>query len=60
MIATALGGAATNDYNSGIAVYLIWWALLVLIYLVASLRTNVVFVLLFTFLEINFWFLIVA
>ncbi|GAA5888774.1 hypothetical protein JCM16303_005305 [Sporobolomyces ruberrimus] len=55
-IASTLG-AATTDYNGGIAMYLIWWAILNLIYTVASLRTNVVFVLLFTFLEVTFWLL---
>ncbi|GAA5923280.1 hypothetical protein JCM3775_007491 [Rhodotorula graminis] len=56
-VATTLGAAST-DYNGGIAMYLIWWAVLVLIYLIASLRTNVVFVALFTFLEITFWLLV--
>ncbi|GAA6040484.1 hypothetical protein JCM8097_004572 [Rhodosporidiobolus ruineniae] len=56
-IATALG-AGTADYNGGIAAYLCWWSILVLIYLVASIRTNVVFFLLFLFLEITFWLLV--
>ncbi|GAA5858630.1 hypothetical protein JCM8547_001398 [Rhodosporidiobolus lusitaniae] len=56
-IASTLG-AATADYNGGVAAYLIWWSVLVLIYLVASIRTNVVFILLFTFLEITFWLLV--
>ncbi|BGP19957.1 hypothetical protein JCM10213_006734 [Rhodosporidiobolus nylandii] len=55
-IATAVG-AATADYAGGIALYLVWWSVLVLIYLIASLRTNLVFVLLFFFLEITFWLL---
>lgn len=56
-IATALG-ATTADYNGGIALYLVWWAVLNLIYTIASLRTNVVFVLLFSFLEVAFWLLV--
>ncbi|GJN93916.1 hypothetical protein Rhopal_006975-T1 [Rhodotorula paludigena] len=49
-IASALD-ATSVEYNGGIAMYLIWWSVLVLIYLIASLRTNAVFVALFTFLE---------
>lgn len=55
-VATAVG-ATTADYNGGIGLYLVWWAILNLIYTIASLRTNVVFVLLFTFLEVDFWLL---
>lgn len=43
-IAEALG-AASVEYNQGIALYLVGWAMLVLIYLIASLRTNAVYVL---------------
>ncbi|GAA6062800.1 hypothetical protein JCM10212_006161 [Sporobolomyces blumeae] len=56
-VATALGATST-EYNGGIAMYLIWWAVLNLIYTIASIRTNVVFVCLFTFLEITFWLLV--
>ncbi|GAA5931045.1 acetate uptake transporter family protein [Sporobolomyces koalae] len=52
-IANAVG-ATTADYNGGIAMYLVWWSILNLIYTIASLRTNVVFVLLFSFLEVDF------
>ncbi|GAA5989817.1 hypothetical protein JCM10908_002332 [Rhodotorula pacifica] len=55
-IATDLG-ATSVEYNGGIAIYLAWWGVLVLIYLIASLRTNAVFVALFTFLDIAFWLL---
>ncbi|BGP27573.1 hypothetical protein JCM10295v2_006545 [Rhodotorula toruloides] len=55
-VATALGATST-EYNGGIALYLIWWACLNGIYLIASLRTNVVFVALFAFLEVDFWLL---
>ncbi|POY72914.1 hypothetical protein BMF94_4075 [Rhodotorula taiwanensis] len=55
-IATDLG-ANSLEYSGGIAMYLIWWGVLVLIYLIASLRTNVVFVALFAFLDITFWLL---
>ncbi|KAK4704139.1 uncharacterized protein P7C70_g2075, partial [Phenoliferia sp. Uapishka_3] len=57
-IATALDGALGKEYNTGVAIYLIWWALLTFIYMIAALRTNVVFVLLFGFLEITFCLLI--
>lgn len=53
-VASALDGSLGKEYNTGVAIYLVWWAILTLIYLIASLRTNVVFVLLFTFLEITF------
>ncbi|GAA5903009.1 uncharacterized protein JCM6883_002664 [Sporobolomyces salmoneus] len=52
-IATAVG-ATTADYNGGIGLYLCWWSILNFIYMIASLRTNVVFVLLFSFLEVTF------
>lgn len=58
-IAAALG-ATSVDYNAGLALYLVWWAVLVLIYFIASLRTNAVFVALFFFLEITFDLLIGA
>ncbi|BGP43328.1 hypothetical protein JCM10450v2_007479 [Rhodotorula kratochvilovae] len=57
-IATTLD-ANSVEYNGGIAMFLVWWAVLVLIYLIASLRTNAVFVALFGFLEITFWLLAV-
>ncbi|KAK4049983.1 hypothetical protein OIV83_003807 [Microbotryomycetes sp. JL201] len=53
-------GATSVDYNAGLALYLVWWAVLVLIYFIASLRTNVVFALLFFFLELVFDLLIAA
>ncbi|KAK4051492.1 hypothetical protein OIO90_004706 [Microbotryomycetes sp. JL221] len=58
-ISNALG-ATSVDYNAGLALYLVWWGVLVLIYLVASLRTNLVFVALFFFLDITFWLLVGA
>ncbi|KAL8280391.1 hypothetical protein RQP46_007308 [Phenoliferia psychrophenolica] len=57
-IATALDGALGPEYNTGVALYLIWWALLTFIYMIAALRTNVVFVALFGFLEVSFCLLI--
>ncbi|BGP55579.1 hypothetical protein JCM8202_004647 [Rhodotorula sphaerocarpa] len=56
-IESALGGATSVDYNGGIALYLVWWSVLVLIYLIAALRTNVVFVALFACLDIGLWLL---
>lgn len=58
-IAAAIGAAST-DFNGGFAMYLVWWAVTTAIYLVTALRTNVVFVLLFFFLEITFDLLIAA
>ena len=40
-IAEAAGGATTLAYNNGFAIYLLSWAAVTLIYLVASLRTSV-------------------
>ncbi|KAM0786194.1 hypothetical protein ACM66B_006999 [Microbotryomycetes sp. NB124-2] len=53
-------GAASVDYNAGLAIYLVWWGLLILIYLVASLRTNVVFASVFLFLDACLWTLVTA
>jgi succinate-acetate transporter protein len=38
--------------------YLASYAMLVIIFFIGSLRTNMIFVLLFAFLEISFWLLI--
>ncbi|GAA5869015.1 hypothetical protein JCM1840_000443 [Sporobolomyces johnsonii] len=54
-IAAALGGLASPEYNAGIALYLYWWAAMVFIYWIATLRTNVVFSALFASLDIFIW-----
>lgn len=46
VIATA-AGASTREYNSGVGLYFVIWTLLCALYTVASLRTNVAFVLVF-------------
>ncbi|KAK4055023.1 hypothetical protein OIO90_003364 [Microbotryomycetes sp. JL221] len=56
-IAQALGPTSV-DYNAGIALFFVWWAVLTLIYLMAALRTNLVFVMVFFFLDIAFWLLV--
>lgn len=58
-IAAAVG-AASIDYNHGFALYLASWGVLTFIYLIAALRTNVIFVGLFFFLDITFWLLVTA
>jgi succinate-acetate transporter protein len=47
-------GDAT-PYYSGVAMYLASYAMLVVIFFIGSLRTNLVFVGTFFFLEISFW-----
>ncbi|KAM0745721.1 hypothetical protein T439DRAFT_330454 [Meredithblackwellia eburnea MCA 4105] len=59
-LTTATDGATGPEYNMGLAIYLLWWAIITFVYLIASLRTNMVFVLLFIFLEITFDLLIAA
>lgn len=56
-IAAAIGGPGSLDYNKGIALYLASWGVLTFVYLITALRTNVVFVLLFFFLDITFFLL---
>ncbi|GAA5975629.1 hypothetical protein JCM10908_005224 [Rhodotorula pacifica] len=53
-IAAALASDPVNYYG-GQALYLVWFAVLILIFLVAALRTNVIFVLVFTCLDIAIW-----
>ena len=50
----AANGAANPLYNSGLGLYLVSWAVVTFCYLLASLRTNVVFVILFLTLDIGF------
>lgn len=52
--ADALEGGATVGFNASFGFYLLSWGFITSIYLICSLRTNVVFVLLFTFLEATF------
>jgi len=53
----ATEGSANSVFAEGFAVYLICWGVLVFIYLLGSLRTNIVFVLLFTVLDVAFFLL---
>jgi len=47
-------GAQSLEFNHSLAIWFCWFAVLTLAFLIASLRTNLVFVLLFTFLDITF------
>jgi len=53
-------GAESAVFNSGQAVYLLCWGCLTVIYLIASLRTNVMFVILFASLASGFFVLSAA
>ena len=55
---SAATGAASLDYNAGIAFYLVFWGVLVFVYLLGALRTNVVFVILFTVLDVGFFLIV--
>ncbi|KAH8925521.1 hypothetical protein BT69DRAFT_1348695 [Atractiella rhizophila] len=50
-------GADSVPYNIGLGYYFLTWGLLVFVYLIASLRTNGVFILLFFSLDIGFFLL---
>jgi len=56
-ITAAAAGSATREYNSGLAMYLMVWGLLCVLYMIVALRTNVPFVLLFLGLVFTFEFL---
>jgi len=57
---TYTNGAENPLYNSGIGLYLISWTVITFIFLIASLRTNAVFVMLFFSLDIGFGILATA
>lgn len=52
--ATAAAGASTVAYESGLAFYLIFWGVLCFIYFIISLRTNVVFAVIFITVDMAF------
>ncbi|KAJ7654906.1 GPR1/FUN34/yaaH family-domain-containing protein [Mycena rosella] len=51
------GGTASPEFNHGVQFYFIFWAVLCVLYFVASLRTNVVFAYIFATLVCTFAFL---
>jgi len=53
-------GAESPEFNAGIAFYLLFWGVYTAILFVASLRTNVVFAILFFVLDIAFFLLTAA
>jgi len=53
----ATEGSANPLFAEGVAVYLVVWGVLVFIYMIGSLRTNVVFVILFFTLDVAFFLL---
>ncbi|KAK6521817.1 hypothetical protein TWF506_002021 [Arthrobotrys conoides] len=54
----AVEGGATMGFNASFGFYLLAWGFITTIYLICSLRTNVVFVTLFTFLDATFGLLV--
>jgi len=56
----AASGALSPAFNDGIAIYLAIWGVVTFIYLIASLRTNVAFVILFATLDVGFFCLVDA
>ncbi|KAK7043999.1 hypothetical protein VNI00_008167 [Paramarasmius palmivorus] len=52
------GGAASPEYNSGLMFYYAFWAVVIFIYLVTSLRTNIVFA--WIFFTLTFCFIMLA
>lgn len=58
--ATAAEGSATVAYNSGLAFYLLFWGVLCFIYFIISLRTNVVFAIIFITVDMVFILLAAA
>jgi len=58
--ADATVAAASKPYTNGIAWYYVYWGILVFVYLIASLRTNLVFAILFFTLDIGFFLLAAA
>jgi len=46
-ITAAIAGAASRQYNSGLALYFAVWGIMCVIYFIAALRTNVPFALIF-------------
>jgi len=53
-VTATAAGAATRSYNSGVGVYFVTWAILCFFYFIASLRTNVPFVIIFFTLTVAF------
>lgn len=51
---TPAASSQSLEFNHSLAIWFCWFAVLTLAFLIASLRTNLVFVLLFTFLDITF------
>jgi uncharacterized protein len=56
----AAEGALSAGYNAGIALYLIVWGFALLTFVVFTLKTNVVFAMIFFFVDVGVWFLSAA
>lgn len=52
--ATAAEGSATIPYVAGLAFYLVFWGVICFIYFIISLRTNVVFAIIFITVDMAF------
>jgi succinate-acetate transporter protein len=48
---------STSEFASAVGIYLIAWALVTLLFFIASLRSSVALVSLFGFLDVTFWLL---
>lgn len=53
----ALEGAASREYNAALALYLIVWGFALFTFWIFTLKTNVVFALIFLFVTIGAWVL---
>ena len=53
----AAEGAASRGYNAALAIYLIVWGFALLTFWIFTLKTNVVFALIFLFVTIGAWIL---
>ena len=51
----AADGALSVGYNAGIALYLIVWGFTLLSFFIFTLKTNVVFALIFCFVDVGVW-----
>jgi len=56
----AAEGAASVGYNAGIALYLIVWGFALFTFFIFTLKTNVVFALIFGLVDIGVWLLVGA
>jgi uncharacterized protein len=56
----AAEGALSVGYNAGVALYLIVWGFTLLTFFIFTLKTNMVFALIFFFVDVGVWLLSAA